>query len=87
MFLQSLFEGENSIPINRLMDEMSWSTSRNDKVVHCMMPFKMLNLHYTQWGGWLTFLNNCKPTIGGSPSWIWTNVCDFIWPKSKQQTI
>jgi hypothetical protein len=46
IFPQSLFEGESSIPINRPMDEMSWPTSHNGKVVHCIMPFKMSNLHY-----------------------------------------
>ena len=28
---------------------MSWPTSRNGKVVHCIVPFKMSNLHYNQW--------------------------------------
>jgi hypothetical protein len=37
---------ENSMPINRLMDEMSWPTSHNGKVVHRIMPFKMSNPHY-----------------------------------------
>jgi hypothetical protein len=46
MFPQSLFGGESSIPINRLVDEMSWPTSHNGKVIHHMMPFKMSNLHY-----------------------------------------
>ncbi len=49
MFPQSLFRGESSIPINRPLDEMSWSTSRNGKAIRCTMPFKMLNLHYNQW--------------------------------------
>jgi hypothetical protein len=46
---QSLFEKENSVPINRLMDEMSWPTSPNGKVVCCRVPFKMSNLHYNRW--------------------------------------
>jgi hypothetical protein len=41
IFLRSLFRGENPIPINRLVDEMSWPTSCNGKVVHCIVPFKM----------------------------------------------
>jgi hypothetical protein len=32
-----------------LVDEMLWSTSRNGKVVHCTVPFKMSNLHYNPW--------------------------------------
>ncbi len=31
------------------MDEMSWPTSGNGKVVCHTMPFKMLNLHYNRW--------------------------------------
>jgi hypothetical protein len=46
IFLQSLFGGEGSIPINRLVDEMLWPTSRNGKVVRHTLPFKMSNLHY-----------------------------------------
>jgi hypothetical protein len=49
MFLQNLFKGESSIPINRPVDEMSWPTSRNGKVVHRTMPFKMSILHYNRW--------------------------------------
>jgi hypothetical protein len=48
-FLQSLFGGENSIPINRPMDDMLWPTSHNGKVVHRIVPFKMSNLHYNWW--------------------------------------
>ncbi len=49
IFAQSLFRGESSIPINRLVDEMSWPTSHDGKVVCCRVPFKMSNLHYNQW--------------------------------------
>ncbi len=49
MFLRSLFKKENFIPINRLMDEMSWPTSHNGKSIRCMVPFKMSNLHYNRW--------------------------------------
>ncbi len=28
---------------------MAWPTSRNGKVVHCIIPFKMSNLHYNRW--------------------------------------
>jgi len=49
IFPRSLFEGESSIFINRPMDEMSWPTSRNGKVICCTMPFKMSNLHYNWW--------------------------------------
>jgi hypothetical protein len=49
MFPQSLFEGKNSIPINRPLDEMSWPTSHNCNAIHRTVPFKMLNLHYNQW--------------------------------------
>jgi hypothetical protein len=55
IFPWSLYGRENSIPINRPMDEMSWPTSHNGgKVVCCIVPFKMSNLHYNQWEvGWL----------------------------------
>jgi hypothetical protein len=46
IFPRSLFGGEGSIPINRPLDEMSWPTSQNGKVVHHTLPFKMSNLHY-----------------------------------------
>jgi hypothetical protein len=49
MLSRSLFRGESSIPINRPLDEMLWPTSRNGKVVCCMVAFKMSNLHYNQW--------------------------------------
>jgi hypothetical protein len=49
MLLQSLFKKENSIPINRLVHEMSWPTSCNGKAIHRMVPFKMSNLHYNWW--------------------------------------
>jgi hypothetical protein len=48
IFPRSLFGGESSIPLNRLVDEMSWSTSCNGKAVCCTLPFKMSNLHYNQ---------------------------------------
>jgi hypothetical protein len=54
IFLWSLFGGETSIPINRLVDEMSWPTTHNGKVVRWTIPFKMSNLHYNQWEvGWV----------------------------------
>jgi hypothetical protein len=54
MFLWSLFRKENSIPINRLMDEMLWPTSHNGKAICCMVPFKVSNLHYNWWeASWL----------------------------------
>ncbi len=31
------------------MDEMSWPTSCNGKVVHRIVPFNMSNLHYNGW--------------------------------------
>jgi len=31
------------------MDEMSWPTSGNGKVVHCIVIFNMSNLHYNWW--------------------------------------
>jgi hypothetical protein len=49
IFPQSLFGKENSILINRLVDEMSWPTTHNDNVIHQIVPFKMSNLHYNQW--------------------------------------
>ncbi len=49
MFPQNLFIGESSIPINRPLDEMSWPTSCNGKVVRHTVPFKMSNLHYNWW--------------------------------------
>ncbi len=45
-FSSSLFGGKSSILINRPMDEMSWPTSCNGKVVLHTVPFKMSNLHY-----------------------------------------
>ncbi len=50
IFLRSLFGGKSSILINRPMNEMSWPTSCNGKVVCHRMPFKMINLHYSLWG-------------------------------------
>jgi hypothetical protein len=53
IFLRSLFGGKSSILINRPMNEMSWPTSCNGKVVCRIVPFKMLNLHYNRWEvGW-----------------------------------
>ncbi len=49
IFLQSLFGGESSILINRIVDEMWWPTSPNGKVVCHKVPFKMSNLHYNRW--------------------------------------
>jgi hypothetical protein len=49
MFLRNLFGRENSILINRPVDEMSWPTSHNGKAIHRTMPFKMSNLHYNWW--------------------------------------
>jgi hypothetical protein len=49
MFFRSLFKRENSIPINRLVDEMLWLTSCNGKAIHCTVPFKMSHLHYNWW--------------------------------------
>jgi len=49
IFPQSLFGKENSILINRLVDEMSWPTTHNGNVIHQIVPFKMSNLHYNQW--------------------------------------
>ncbi len=46
IYPQSLFGRDNSIPINRPMDDMSWPTSHNGKVVHRTLPFKMSNLYY-----------------------------------------
>jgi hypothetical protein len=31
------------------MDEMSWPTSCNGKVVCCTMPFNVWNIHYNWW--------------------------------------
>jgi len=47
--LQNLFGKENSILINRLVDEMSWPMTHNGDVIHQIVPFKMSNLHYNQW--------------------------------------
>ncbi len=50
MIFQTLFGGESSIPINRPMDEMSWPTSCNGKVVHHTMPSSLQNegaFHYS----------------------------------------
>jgi hypothetical protein len=49
IFLWSLFKGESFIPINRLVDEMLWPTSCNGKVIRCIMPSMMSNLHYNRW--------------------------------------
>jgi hypothetical protein len=49
IFLWSLFKRESSILINRPVDEMSWPTSRNAKVIRHIVPFKMSNLHYNRW--------------------------------------
>jgi hypothetical protein len=49
IFPWSLFGGESSIPINKLVDEMSWPTSCNGKAIRCIMPFKMSNSHYNWW--------------------------------------
>jgi hypothetical protein len=49
IYLNNLFKGENSIPLNRLVDDMSWPTSHNGKVVCWIVPFNMSNLHYNQW--------------------------------------
>jgi hypothetical protein len=46
---RNLFKGENSIPINRLVDEMSRPTSHYGKVVRHIVPFKMSKLYYNQW--------------------------------------
>jgi hypothetical protein len=36
------------------MDEMLWLTSRNGKIIHGTVPFKVQNLHYNQKEvGWL----------------------------------
>jgi hypothetical protein len=63
MFPRSLFGRENSIFINRLMDEMSWPTSRNGKVIHCIMPFKMSNLHYNWWEASRIFETTINPPL------------------------
>jgi hypothetical protein len=44
MFPQSLFGGEISILISRPMDEMSWPTSDNGKVVHRIVPSLLQNV-------------------------------------------
>jgi hypothetical protein len=67
MFLQSLFGGENSIPINRPLDEMSWPTSHNGKAIHRTMPFKMLNLHYNRWEVGQLFKTIINPPLEVSP--------------------
>jgi len=48
-FPLSLFGRENSIPMNRPMDDMSWPTSCNGKAICRIVPFNMSNLHYNQW--------------------------------------
>jgi hypothetical protein len=45
-FFQNLLKNESSIPMNRLVGELSWPTSCNGKVVRHIVPFKMSNLHY-----------------------------------------
>jgi hypothetical protein len=62
IFPQSLFGGESSIPINRLVDEMLWPTSPNGKVVCRRVPSKMSNLHYNRWEAF----NFLKATINPS---------------------
>jgi hypothetical protein len=73
-FPQSLFEGEISIPINKPMDDMSWPTSHNGKVVHHIVPFKMSNLHYNWWEvGWF-FEATINPPLEVPPpryGWIY----------------
>jgi hypothetical protein len=63
MFPRSLFGKENSIFINRIVDEMSWPTSRNGKVIHCTMPFKMSNLHYNWWEASRFFETTINPPL------------------------
>jgi hypothetical protein len=71
IFPRSLFERESSIPINRPLDEMLWPTPRNGKaiIVRCHSRCQIYTIinRLTSW-------SNCKPTIGGSPSLIWTNL-------------
>jgi hypothetical protein len=45
------------------MDEMSWPTSRNGKVIHCTMPFKMSNLHYNWWEASRLFEKTINPPL------------------------
>jgi hypothetical protein len=63
IFPQSLFGGESSIPINRLVDEMSWPTSPNGKVVCRRVPFKMSNLHYNRWEAFNFLKANINPSL------------------------
>jgi hypothetical protein len=42
MFPWSLFERENSIPINKQLDEMLWPTPHNGKAIHCTVPFNCI---------------------------------------------
>jgi len=45
----SLFNWENSIPINQLADVVSWPTTWSGKVVQCTLPFVMSKQHYNWW--------------------------------------
>jgi len=58
IFFQSLFKGERSILINRLVDEMLWPTTCISKAVCQTIPFKMSNLHCNWWeASWLLEAN------------------------------
>ncbi len=63
IFPRSLFGGESPTPINRLVDEMSWPTSRNGKVVCHKMPFKMSNIHYNWWEASQLFEATINPSL------------------------
>jgi hypothetical protein len=74
MFFWNLFVGENSIFINRSLDEMLWPTSYNGKDVHRTMLFKMSNLHYNQWEVGRLLEVTVNPPFEGSPlgyGWIY----------------
>jgi len=54
------------------MDEMLWPTSRNGKVIHHKMPFKMSNLHYNRWEvAWLLEATINPPLDVPPPRYGW----------------
>jgi hypothetical protein len=82
----SLFRGESSIPINRPVDEMSWPTSCNGKVVHQMVPFKLSNPHYNLWeASWLFEVTINSPLKVSPPEYGWTHKILFCQNRNKKQ--
>jgi hypothetical protein len=86
MFPWSLFGGESSIFINRLLDEMLWPTSRNGKVVRCTVPFKMSNLHYNWWEGGRLLIATINPPLEVPLPWYeWIYKMLFGQNRNKKQ--